>query len=134
MRREFGGCAGNIAYNLKLLGGDPVPMATVGQDFGPYREYFEGLDISLAQVKEIPELFTPQAFITTEHDNNQITAFHPGAMMRSYENHVRDVPGVSLGIVSTDGHAGMLQNAKDYDEGGLPVHSDHGPAVQPING
>src|SRR3546814_10168009 len=77
MRREFGGCAGNIAYNLKLLGGDPVPMATVGQDFGPYREYFEGLDISLAQVTEIPELFTPPAFITTDHDNNQITAFHP---------------------------------------------------------
>src|SRR3546814_7475789 len=82
MRREFGGCAGNIAYNLKLLGGDPIPMATVGQDFAPYREYFEGLEISLDHVKEIPELFTPQAFITTDHDNNQITAFHPGAMMR----------------------------------------------------
>src|SRR3546814_8612058 len=84
MRREFGGCACNIAYNLKLLGGDPIPMATVGQDFAPYREYFEGLEISLDHVKEIPELFTPQAFITTDHDNNQITAFHPGAMMRSY--------------------------------------------------
>src|SRR3546814_3693018 len=107
MRREFGGCAGNIAYNLKLLGGDPIPMATVGQDFAPYREYFEGLEISLDHVKEIPELFTPQAFITTDHDNNQITAFHPGAMMRSYENHVRDVPGVSIGIVSPDGYEGM---------------------------
>src|SRR3546814_4467016 len=114
MRREFGGCAGNIAYNLKLLGGDPIPMATVGQDFAPYREYFEGLEISLDHVKEIPELFTPQAFITTDHDNNQITAFHPGAMLRSYENHVRDVPGVSIGIVSPDGrseeHTSELQS------------------------
>src|SRR3546814_378597 len=72
MRREFGGCAGNIAYNLKLLGGDPIPMATVGQDFGPYREYFEELEIPLTQVREISELFTPQAFITTDLDNNQI--------------------------------------------------------------
>src|SRR5690606_23171803 len=80
MRREFGGCAGNIAYNLKLLGGDPIPMATVGQDFGPYREYFAELGIPLGHVREIPELFTPQAFITTDLDNNQITAFHPGAM------------------------------------------------------
>ena len=107
MRREFGGCAGNIAYNLKLLGGDPIPMATVGQDFGPYREWFDEQGIRLDQVKVIDELFTPQAFITTDHDNNQITAFHPGAMMRSYENHVKDVKGVSFGIVSPDGREGM---------------------------
>src|SRR3546814_10807535 len=91
-------------------------MATVGQDFAPDREYFEGLEISLDHVKEIPELFTPQAFITTDHDNNQITAFQPGAMMRSYENHVRDVPGVSIGIVSPDGYEGMLQDAKEFAE------------------
>src|ERR671912_622194 len=120
MRREFGGCAGNIAYNLKLLGGDPVPMATVGQDFGPYREHFTAQGIRLDQVKVIDELFTPQAFITTDHDNNQITAFHPGAMMRSYENHVRDVPGVTFGIVSPDGREGMLQNAKEFAELGIP--------------
>ena len=82
MRREFGGCAGNIAYNLKLLGGDPIPMATVGQDFGPYRDWFKEQGITLDHVKVIEELFTPQAFITTDLDNNQITAFHPGAMMR----------------------------------------------------
>src|SRR5690554_3446288 len=99
MRREFGGCAGNIAYNLKLLGGDPVPMATVGQDFGPYRDWFGENGIPLDQVKVIDELFTPQAFITTDHDNNQITAFHPGAMMRSHENHVKNAPGVEFGIV-----------------------------------
>jgi adenosine kinase len=134
MRREFGGCAGNIAYNLKLLGGDPVPMATVGQDFGPYREYFEELEISLAQVKEIPELFTPQAFITTDLDNNQITAFHPGAMMRSYENHVRDVPGVSIGIVSPDGREGMIQNAREFAEAGIPFIFDPGQAMPLFNG
>jgi adenosine kinase len=134
MRREFGGCAGNIAYNLKLLGGDPIPMATVGADFGPYREWFEEQGISLAQVKVIDELFTPQAFITTDHDNNQITAFHPGAMMRSYENHVKDVPGVTIGIVSPDGYEGMLQNAKEFAEAGIPFIFDPGQAMPLFNG
>ena len=134
MRREFGGCAGNIAYNLKLLGGDPIPMATVGQDFGPYREWFAEMGIPLDQVKEIPELFTPQAFITTDHDNNQITAFHPGAMMRSYENHVRNVPNVSFGIVSPDGRDGMLQNSKEFAEAGIPFIFDPGQAMPLFNG
>ncbi|MBB1087141.1 carbohydrate kinase family protein [Lysobacter sp. SG-8] len=134
MRREFGGCAGNIAYNLKLLGGDPIPMATVGQDFGPYREWFEEHEIPLDQVKVIDELFTPQAFITTDHDNNQITAFHPGAMMRSYENHVKDVPGVSFGIVSPDGREGMLQNAREFAEGGIPFIFDPGQAMPLFKG
>lgn len=134
MRREFGGCAGNIAYNLKLLGGDPIPMATVGQDFGPYRTYFDELGIPLAHVKEIPELFTPQAFITTDHDNNQITAFHPGAMMRSYENHVRDVAGVTIGIVSPDGREGMIQNAQEFHESGIPFIFDPGQAMPLFNG
>jgi len=134
MRREFGGCAGNIAYNLKLLGGDPIPMATVGQDFGPYREHFEQQGINLSQVKEIEELFTPQAFITTDHDNNQITAFHPGAMMRSYENHVRDVPGVTFGIVSPDGREGMLQNAQEFADAGIAFIFDPGQAMPLFNG
>ena len=134
MRREFGGCAGNIAYNLKLLGGDPIPMATVGQDFGPYREWFNEQEIPLDHVKVIDELFTPQAFITTDHDNNQITAFHPGAMMRSYENHVKDVANVSIGIVSPDGYEGMLQNAKEFSEGGVPFIFDPGQAMPLFNG
>ena len=134
MRREFGGCAGNIAYNLKLLGGNPVPMATVGADFGPYREWFNEMGITLDHVKEIPELFTPQAFITTDHDNNQITAFHPGAMMRSYENHVRDVKGVTFGIVSPDGREGMLQNSKEFAEAGIPFIFDPGQAMPLFNG
>ncbi|MDO5505010.1 MAG: carbohydrate kinase family protein, partial [Pseudoxanthomonas suwonensis] len=134
MRREFGGCAGNIAYNLKLLGGDPIPMATVGQDFGPYRQWFEENDITLDRIKVIDELFTPQAFITTDHDNNQITAFHPGAMMRSYENHVRDVPDVSIGIVSPDGREGMIQNAEEFAEAGIPFVFDPGQAMPLFDG
>ena len=134
MRREFGGCAGNIAYNLKLLGGDPIPMATVGADFGPYREWFTEQGITLDHVKVIDELFTPQAFITTDHDNNQITAFHPGAMARSHENHVKDVPGVSLGLVGPDGRDGMLQNAVEFGEMGVPFIFDPGQAMPLFNG
>jgi len=134
MRREFGGCAGNIAYNLKLLGGEPIPMATVGQDFGPYREWFVEQGIDMSQVKVIDELFTPQAFITTDLDNNQITAFHPGAMMRSYENHVKNVPDVSFGIVSPDGREGMLQNATEFAEAGIPFIFDPGQAMPLFNG
>jgi len=134
MRREFGGCAGNIAYNLKLLGGEPIPMATVGQDFGAYREWFVEQDIRLDQVKVIDELFTPQAFITTDLDNNQITAFHPGAMMRSHENHVRDVADVSFGIVSPDGRDGMLQNATEFAAAGIPFIFDPGQAMPLFNG
>ena len=134
MRREFGGCAGNIAYNLKLLGGNPMPMATVGQDFGPYREHFEACGISLAHVKAIDGLFTAQAFITTDLDDNQITAFHPGAMMRSHENHVGDVPDVGFGIVGPDGYDAMLQNSRDFAELGIPFIFDPGQAMPLFNG
>ncbi len=134
MRREFGGCAGNIAYNLHLLGGAPIPMGTVGQDFGPYREHFQTLGIDLSRVKIIDDLFTPQAFITTDHDNNQITAFHPGAMMRSYENHVKDVPGVTLGLVGPDGREGMIQNAEEFAAAGIPFIFDPGQAMPLFNG
>ena len=134
MRREFGGCAGNIAYNLKLLGGNPVPMATVGQDFGPYREHFEVLGIDLTHVKAIDGLFTAQAFITTDLDDNQITAFHPGAMMRSFENHVGDVADVGFGIVGPDGYDAMLQNSRDFAELGIPFIFDPGQAMPLFNG
>ena len=134
MRREFGGCAGNIAYNLKLLGDEPIPMATVGQDFGPYRAWFTEQGIRLDQVKELPDLFTAQAFITTDLDNNQIIAFHPGAMMRSYENHVRDVPGVTFGIVAPDGREAMLQYANEFAELKIPFIFDPGQAMPLFNG
>ena len=134
MRREFGGCAGNIAYNLKLLGGDPIPMATVGQDFATYRAHFEECGISLQFVKELADLFTAQAFITTDLDDNQITAFHPGAMMRSYENHVRDVPDVGFGIVGPDGYEAMLQNSAEFAECNIPFIFDPGQAMPLFNG
>lgn len=134
MRREFGGCAGNIAYNLKLLGGDPVPMAAVGQDFAPYRAHLDACGIRLDCVRVFDDQFTPQCFITTDHDNNQITAFHPGAMMRSHENHVKDVAGISFGIVAPDGREGMLQNAREFSEAGIPFIFDPGQAMPLFNG
>ena len=134
MRREFGGCAGNIAYNLKLLGGTPIPMATVGQDFGAYREHFAACGITLDHVKEIEDLYTAQAFITTDLDDNQNTAFHPGAMMRSFENHVRDVAGVKFGIVGPDGYEAMLQNSQEFAELGIPFIFDPGQAMPLYNG
>jgi adenosine kinase len=134
MRKEFGGVAGNIAYNLKLLGEDPIPMATVGQDFGPYHEHFVRCGIRLDQVKVIDDLYTAQAFITTDLDDNQITAFHPGAMMRSYENHVRDVEGISFGIVGPDGREAMLQNAEEFAERGTPFIFDPGQAMPLFSG
>ncbi len=134
MRKEFGGVAGNIAYNLKLLGEDPIPMATVGQDFGPYHEHFVRCGIRLDQVKVIDDLYTAQAFITTDLDDNQITAFHPGAMMRSYENHVRDVEGISFGIVGPDGREAMLQNADEFAERGTPFIFDPGQAMPLFSG
>jgi adenosine kinase len=134
MRREFGGCAGNIAYNLKLLGGNPIPMATVGQDFGPYRAHFEARGIDMSHVKAMDGLFTAQAFITTDLDDNQITAFHPGAMMRSHENHVGDVADVGFGIVGPDGYEAMLQNSRDFAELDIPFIFDPGQAMPLFNG
>ena len=134
MRREFGGCAGNIAYNLKLLGDDPIPMATVGQDFAPYRAHLEKCGIRLDHVREFPDQFTPQCFITTDLDNNQITAFHPGAMSSSHENHVRDVPGVTFGIVAPDGREAMLQHVREFAERGVPFIFDPGQAMPLFSG
>src|SRR5690348_16149319 len=134
MRREFGGCAGNIAYNMNLLGADPIPMATVGQDFGPYREWFTEHGIRLDRIRELPELFTAQAFITTDLDDNQITAFHPGAMLRSHENHVRDVEGATFGIVAPDGRDAMLQHASEFKAAGIPFIFDPGQALPLFNG
>ena len=114
MRREFGGCAMNIAYNLKLLGEEPIPMATTGQDFKPYADWFSSLGICQDHVRVIEDVFTAQAFITTDIDDNQITAFHPGAMNHSQINQVSDVKGVTIGIVSPDGRNGMLSHAEQF--------------------
>jgi adenosine kinase len=126
MRREFGGCAGNIAYNLKLLGGDPLPMATVGEDFAPYRDWLDRHGIDRRHVTEVAGAYTGQAFITTDLDDNQITAFHPGAMGESHRNSVADVEAVDIGIVAPDGREGMLQHAREFADAGVPFIFDPG--------
>ncbi|MFQ5934918.1 MAG: carbohydrate kinase family protein [Acidiferrobacterales bacterium] len=134
MRREFGGCAGNIAYSLKLLGGEPLPMATVGKDFGPYGEWMDHCDIDRKHVKIVDTAYTGQAFITTDMDDNQITAFHPGAMNLSHQNRVTDAQGVTLGMVSPDGRDGMIQHAKEFAERGIPFIFDPGQGMPMFNG
>ena len=134
MRREFGGCAGNIAYNLKLLGGDPLIMATVGDDHQPYTARLDQLGLARTHVRLAPGSFTAQAFITTDLDDNQITAFHPGAMNFSQLNHVQDATGVTLGIVAPDGRDGMLQHAREFHEAGIPFIFDPGQGLPMFNG
>ena len=134
MRRQFGGVAGNISYNLKLLGGEPYPMATVGDDFGAYQEHLDALGISTRYVRHLEGEFTPQAFITTDMDDNQITAFHPGAMMHSYLNKVSETEGIKIGIVAPDGRDAMLQHSHDFRELGIPHIFDPGQAMTLFNG
>jgi adenosine kinase len=134
LRKEFGGCAGNIAYNLRLLGEDPIPMAAVGQDFGPYREHFERCGIRLDRVKEIPDLYTAQAYITTDLDDNQITAFHPGAMVRSADLAVTDVAEAKFGIVAPDTREAMLRHAREFAERSIPFIFDPGQAMPLFSG
>lgn len=134
MRREFGGVAGNIAYNLKLLGGDPYPMATVGDDFGPYQQHLDRLGISTRYVRHMEGEYTPQAFITTDIDDNQITAFHPGAMRHSYLNRVADTEGIKIGIVAPDSKAAMIQHSRDFVAAGIPHIFDPGQAMTLFNG
>ena len=134
MRREFGGCAGNIAYSLKLLEGEPLVMATVGQDFQPYANRLDALGLARTHVTEVPESFTAQAFITTDLDDNQITAFHPGAMNYSHLNHVADAQGLTIGIVAPDGREGMLQHAQEFHDAGVPFIFDPGQGLPLFNG
>ena len=126
MRREFGGTGGNIGYNLKLLGEEPAIMATVGHDFAPYEQRLDNLGISRAHVRVIDDHFTAQAFITTDIDDNQITAFHPGAMAASHRNRVADAPGMTLGIVAPDGRQGMIEHARDLAAARVPFIFDPG--------
>ena len=134
MRREFGGCAGNIAYNLRLLEDNPLIMATVGDDFGAYAAWLDSNNISSAHIKKIPNSFTAQAFITTDLDDNQITAFHPGAMNESYQNSVSDTKEVSLAIIAPDGRDGMFKHAKECFDAGIPFLFDPGQGLPMFNG
>lgn len=134
IRREFGGCAGNIAYNLKLLNGDPLIMATIGQDSAPYIERLDKLGISRRCVKMIDSSYTAQAFITTDVDSNQITAFHPGAMAMSHQIKVADAGKVSLAIIAPDGRDGMVEHARDCAEANIPFIFDPGQGLPMFNG
>ncbi len=134
MRREYGGCAGNIAYNLKLLGDTGLPMATVGRDFGLYSDWMKQTGVSAEHVKLIDSEHTAQAFITTDLDDNQITAFHPGAMQLSHLNKVTDAKGVAVGIVAPDGRDGMIQHAEQFAEAKIPFIFDPGQGLPLFGG
>jgi len=134
MRREFGGCAANIAFNLKLLGGEPLPMGTVGKDFAPYASWMDQHGIPRGHIREISDAYTAQAFITTDQDDNQITAFHPGAMDFAHEVKVDDADGVKLGMVSPDGRQGMIDHAAQFVAAGIPFVFDPGQAMPLFDG
>ncbi len=134
LSKVFGGVAGNIAYNLKMIGGEPVPMGMVGSDFDIYRQRLRSLGISLEAVKEKEGYFTPQAYITTDMKNNQITAFHPGAMNFSHENDVQDYPDIAIGIVGPDGRDGMIKHANGFAAADIPFMFDPGQAMPLFNG
>jgi adenosine kinase len=134
LRRNYGGCAGNIAYNLALLGGAGAPMATVGHDFAPYAQWLRERSVDLAQVREIAGEYTAQAFITTDLDDNQITAFHPGAMSHSHLNRVPEDAGVRIGVVAPDGRDGMVQHAEQFAAAGIPVLFDPGQGLPMFDG
>ena len=134
LRREFGGCAGNIAYNLTLLGDAGYPMATVGRDFAPYREWMSRTGVSMDRIQAVDSQMTAQAFITTDLDDNQITAFHPGAMQQSHLNKVADAKNIALGIVAPDGRQGMVEHAQQFAEAGIPFIFDPGQGLPMFNG
>jgi adenosine kinase len=134
LRRDFGGCAGNIAYALKALGGAPLPMATVGADGAPYRERLDRLGIPTSFVRELPDAYTAQAMIMTDRDNNQITAFHPGAMSEAHRSAVPADAGIRIGIVAPDGRDAMLEHAAQFHAAGIPFVFDPGQGLPMFSG
>ncbi|SHG36107.1 carbohydrate kinase family protein [Massilia sp. CF038] len=134
LRTEYGGCAANIAYNLKMLGGDPLIMATIGQDGGEYLERFETLGISTRAIRKIGHAYTAQCFVTADLDNNQINAFHPGAMQFSHESNVADVGALRVAIIAPDGRDGMLKHAKDCAAQNIPFMFDPGQQLPMFSG
>jgi adenosine kinase len=134
LRREFGGTAGNIAYNLHLLGGTPIIMASVGGDAGPYVDRLQKLGFDTQHIKTNADAFTAQAFITTDLDDNQITAFHPGAMSGSALNHVSDATDIGLAIVAPDSRDGMVQHARELADAKIPFIFDPGQGLPMFSG
>ena len=134
LRREFGGCAGNIAYNLKLLGDDPIPMGTVGSDFASYATWMDKHGINRRHVHVKQGNYTAQAVITTDMDDNQITAFHPGAMNLAHETHISEAKDIKLAIVAPDGRDGMIQHAQQLHEADIPFIFDPGQGLPMFDG
>ncbi len=134
LRREYGGCAGNIAYNLKLLGEDPLIMATVGHDFEPYAQWLCLTGLSSEYIKVLDDNYTGQAYITTDEDDNQITAFHPGAMNASHLNSIPTDKSIRIGIVSPDGREGMLLHAQQFSDLKIPFIFDPGQGIPMFDG
>jgi adenosine kinase len=134
LRTEYGGCSANIAYNLKLLGGDPLVMATIGQDGGEYLQRFDKLGISTRAIRTIPQAYTAQCFVTADLDNNQINAFHPGAMQFAHENNVADWKPLAVAIIAPDGREGMIKHARDCAANGVPFMFDPGQQLPMFSG
>jgi adenosine kinase len=134
LRRDFGGCAGNIAYSLKQLGGTPLPMATLGQDGTDYLQRLDSLGISTEFVKQVSDNYTAQAMIMTDRDNNQITAFHPGAMMQAHITRIEKRADIALGIISPDGRDAMLQHAEQFRAADIPFVFDPGQGLPMFDG
>ena len=134
MRREFGGCAGNIAFNLVQLGGDGAPVGSVGHDFGPYSAWMDRCGVRQDYLQQVDSAFTAQAYITTDMDDNQITAFHPGAMTHSHEMDLPQNVGATLGIVSPDGRDGMLKRATEFAAADIPFVFDPGQGLPMFDG
>jgi adenosine kinase len=134
LRRNFGGCAGNIAYNLRLLDCDAHAMGTVGHDFGPYREWMEGNGMSLRHVKVLDDEYTAQAYITTDLDANQLTAFHPGAMTQSAQQRVPSDGSITIGVCAPDGRDGMIAHAGQFADANIPFIFDPGQAMTLFGG
>jgi adenosine kinase len=134
LQRDFGGCAGNIAYSMKLLGAEPLPMATLGNDGASYMQRLTDLGIATTYVKTIEDTYTAQAMIMTDLDNNQITAFHPGAMMQAHVSQVNKHPDIRLGIISPDGRDAMLSHAQQMAEAGIPFVFDPGQGLPMFDG
>ena len=134
LRRDFGGCAGNIAYSLKLLGGTPLPMATLGDDGADYLARMKSLGISTEFVRQVQGTYTAQAMIMTDRDNNQITAFHPGAMMQAHVTRIESRANIKLGMISPDGRDAMLQHAEQFHAAGIPFVFDPGQGLPMFDG
>ena len=134
LRRDFGGCAGNIAYAMRLLGGEPLPMATLGSDGADYMERLQTLGIATEFVKVLEDTYTAQAMIMTDRDNNQITAFHPGAMMQAHVTRITPREDIRLGIISPDGRDAMMQHAEQFHAAGIPFVFDPGQGLPMFDG